>query len=152
MTLDEIPDQLQELFDRSRAVLDAQITKARKVVDNLNAEKTGAAKALADLKDQCRQTQANLDTVLASLNRASGLAGLDYEIDQARKILAGLDREKAEASKSLEASKKQLSDAETRFNALQTETQTLVAQRCDSQAIMENIRAQLRSMQLGQWP
>jgi hypothetical protein len=59
MDVDDIPQQLEELFDRSRAALDAQVTKARKAVDSLNVEKTSAAKALAELKDQYSQAKAS---------------------------------------------------------------------------------------------
>ena len=152
MNIDDIPEHFQDLVDRARTVLHQEISEARATLAGLKGETAAERKALTDLSEQREQTQANLDTNLANLNRASGLAGLDYEIDQARKTLTGLKHEGAEASKSLEAVKKQLRDAESRLNAMQTETQQLIAQRCDSQAIMENIRAQLRAVQLGQRP
>ena len=79
MNLDELPDQLEAFFDRAQVVLDRQITEARKAVDALNAEKTGAEKALAELKDQHKQVQSELDAVLKDLGRVSSLVGLNAE-------------------------------------------------------------------------
>jgi chromosome segregation ATPase len=152
MNIDDIPEHFQDLVERARIVLHREISGARATLAGLKGETAAERKALADLSGQRKQTQANLDTNLANLNRASGLAGLDSEIAEARKTLKALEVEKGEASKSLEAVKKQLRDAESRLNAMQIETQQLFAQRCDSQAIMDNIRAQLRSVQLGQRP
>jgi chromosome segregation ATPase len=152
MNIDDIPEHFRDLVEHARILLHQEISGARATLAGLKVETAAERKALAELGEQRKQTQANLDTNLANLNRASGLAGLDYEIDQARKTLKALEVEKGEVSKSLEAKKKELRDAESRLNAMQTETQQLIAQRCDSQAIMENIRAQLRAVQLGQRP
>jgi chromosome segregation ATPase len=143
MTLDEIPDQLQELFDRSRAGLDAQITKARKVVDALNVEKTGAAKALAELKDQITKGKADLDAVLADQHRASSLVQLDREIAKARPELERLKAEITEQSKALETLVKQRTAEEARVVALENDARQATAERCRAQEMMARMKTQL---------
>jgi hypothetical protein len=90
MNIDELPDQLEAFFDRARTALDQQIVRARKVVDNLNAEKTAATKALADLKEQRESAKKQLEAVLHDLHRGSSLVGLNHEIAAARKTLEAL--------------------------------------------------------------
>jgi chromosome segregation ATPase len=143
MNLDDLPGQFEEFLYSARVALHQKVSSARTTLEQLKRETAAESKALADLRDQRAKTQANLDTNVANLNRAGGLAVLDAEIAEARKTLAGLKHESAEASKSLDAVKKQLKDAESRFNAVQTETQTMLAIRADSQRVMDGVRAQL---------
>jgi chromosome segregation ATPase len=143
MSIDEIPGQLQELFDRSRAALDAQITKARKVVDNLNVEKTGAAKALADLKDEIVKAKAELDGVRADLGRTSNAVRLDRETAKARTELDRLTAENAEA-KALEARLKQCAEADTKLVTLQNDARLATAERCRAQETIQEIKNKLQ--------
>src|SRR5262249_49242362 len=112
MNIDDIPRQLEELFDRSRAALDQQIAKARQVVGDLNAEKTGAAMTLAGLKDQIVKAKADLDAVLADLGQASNAVRLDREMAKARTELEQLKSETAKETKALETLTKQRREAE----------------------------------------
>jgi chromosome segregation ATPase len=146
MTLDDIPDQLQEIFDCARAALDQQITQARKVVDNLNAEKTGAAKALAELNDQITKGKADLEVVLADQHRASSLVHLDREITKARPELERLKAEIAEQSKALEALVKQRTEAETKLATLQNDARLATAERCRAQEMVVQIRKRLEAL------
>ena len=148
MNLDEIPERLEELFDRSRAALDQQIAKARKVVDSLNVEKTAAAKALGELKDQITKARAELDAVRADLGRASTAVQLDREIKKSRSELERLKGETAEEEKTLAALTKKRTEAEARVIALENDARQATAERCRAQDMMEQVKAKLRSITL----
>jgi chromosome segregation ATPase len=143
MNVEEIPRQLQELFDRSRAVLDAQITKARKVVNDLNAEKTGAAKALADLKDQITKAKVDLDAVVADLDRASNARRSDHELAKACAESERLTAENAKVATALEARLKQCAEADTKLVTLQNDARLATAERCRAQEMVAQIRSRL---------
>ena len=143
MTLDDLPGQLEGLFDRARAGLNQQITKARTAVDSLNAEKAVAAKALADLKDQHEQAKADLNSAREYLHRASTLAGLNHEITAQRKALDALKHEKAELEKAVGALTKQRTALEPQVVALENSARQATAERCRAQEIVAQIRKQL---------
>jgi chromosome segregation ATPase len=144
--MDEIPRQLQDLFDRARADLHAQTTQARKVVDNLNAEKTGVANVLADLQAQLKQVQADLGRSRKYLDRASSLAGLDSQIEKARGELERLKQQKAEETKALEKLSKEGSECQAKVNALNAEVGPLVEQRAYSQEVMAKLKHQIAQL------
>src|SRR5262249_33907563 len=133
MTLDDIPDQHDAFLDRCRTVLNAQITKARKDVDGLNAEKTVAAKALADLQAQHKPVQPDLNSAREYLHRGSTLAGLDHEITAQRKALDALKHEKAELEKAVGALTKQRAALEPQVAALENSARQATAERCRAQ-------------------
>jgi chromosome segregation ATPase len=137
---DDIPGQLQELFDRSRAALDQQITKARKLVDSLTAEKTSAAEELAKLKDEIVKAKATLEVILADQQRASKLVHLDREIKKARPELERLKAEITEQSNSLEALVKQRTEAEAHVATLQQDARLASAERARAQETLQEIR------------
>ena len=144
--MNDIPDQLEALFDRARAGLDAQITKARQAVDSLNAEKTVAANALAELNGQCKSAKADLDAVLSGLGRASSLAGLNTEISAARKTLEALKTKIEQETKVLEKLSKEHRELEAQLNAQRGEVTQLVAQRAYSQEVMAKLRQQVAQL------
>jgi chromosome segregation ATPase len=144
-SLDDIPDQFQQLVDRARAALDAQVTKARKIVDSLNAEKTAAVKSLGELKLQIEKAEAELEAVRADLGRTSSAVRLDREIAKSRKESEQLTVENAEAAKALEARLKQCAEAEARVVALEIAARQATAERCRAQEIIEAIKRQLQS-------
>jgi chromosome segregation ATPase len=148
MSVDDIPDQLQELFDRARAGLDAQERKSRKAVDSLNVEKTGAAKALAELQAQCKEVKADLDRSREYLHRASTLAALDREIAKARTELEQLKAETEKEAKALETLVTQRTEAEAQVVALENSAREATAERCRAQEMMEQLKAKVRSITL----
>ena len=143
MDVDDIPGQLEELFDRSRAALDAQVTKARKAVDGLNAEKAAAAETLAELKDQITKARTELDSVRANLDRASNLRALNGELTKARAELEQLKDKTAKESTALEALTKQRTAAEARVVTLENDARQATAERCRAQEMMARIRQQV---------
>jgi chromosome segregation ATPase len=143
MNLDEIPERLEELFDRSRAALDAQITKARKAVDSLNAEKAATTKSLAELQDQHSKVKAELETTLANLDRASSLRGLDSEIKKSRKELEQLNAETAKETKALEALVKKRKETEVHVVALEERARAATAERCRAQDMLQEVKAKV---------
>ena len=148
MNVDDIPGQLEELFDRARDGLAAQVTKARKVVADLNAEKAVASKALVELKDQCTKAKAELETTLADLDRASSLRGLNSEIKKARAELEQLNAATAKESKALEALTRKRVEAEARLVTLENDARAATAERCRAQEMMEQLKNRLRSITL----
>jgi hypothetical protein len=52
MNVDDIAGEFAEFVGRARAVLEQQVTKAQKLVDSLNLEKTATANALVTLQSQ----------------------------------------------------------------------------------------------------
>jgi chromosome segregation ATPase len=149
MTLDELPHQFAAFLNSARAVFDREVAGARKAVDNLNAEKTAAAKALADLKEQHELAQKQLDAVRADLQRASILVGVGHDIASARKVLETLKSETAQAKAALEKLAKERTAREAEVKVLGDEARRLVAIRTEGEAAMANLRAQLRSVQIG---
>ena len=143
MNLDEIPERLEELFDRSRAALDQQITKARKVVADLNAEKNATASFLADLKDQHSKVKAELDAALANLDRALSLGSIQAEIKKAGKELERLKSETAKESKALEVLVKKRTEAEARVVALENSARAATAERCRAQEMLQEVKAKV---------
>ena len=146
MDVDDIPGQLEELFDCSRAALDAQVTKARKAVDSLNAEKIAAAKALAELRDQCIKAKADLDCYGEYLHRASTLAGLSSEIQKSRSELEQLNAETAKETKALEALVKKRKEIEARVVTLEADARQATAERCRAQEIIEQCKKKLEAV------
>jgi len=144
-SLDDLPDQLQALFDRARAGLDREIGKARTALDSLNAEKAVAANALAELNDQCKSVKADLDRSREYLGRASTLAQLDREIAKGRTELERLTVENAEQSKALEAVTKKRASEEAQVLALQNDARLATAERCRAQEIKAQIIKQLEA-------
>ena len=142
-SIDDLPDQLEELFSRARAGLNAQIGKARTAVDSLNAERAVAANALAELNDQIEKAKADLDAVLSGLGRASSLAGLNTEIAGARKTLEALKTKIGEETKAFQKVSKEHREVEAQLNAQRAEVTQLVAQRAYSQEVMAKLRQQV---------
>ena len=147
MNLDDLPDQLEELFDRARAGLDQQIGKARTAVDSLNAEKAVAVQQLSELREEYKRTEAELETARAHLNKASTARQLDGAVAKARAELEKLNDETAAEQKALKALTKQRKAEEARVSALADEARTLTAQRVHAQETIERIKSKME-----QWP
>jgi len=143
MSIDDLPDQLEAVLDRARATLEQQISKTRKVVDALNAEKAIAAKALGELKEQCTKAKAELETTLADLDRASSLRGLNNEIKKSRKELEQLNAETAKETKALEALVKKRKEDEVRVLRLEDDARQATSERCAAQEMLGRIKTQL---------
>ena len=141
MTLDELPEQCDAFVERARVVFHQEIGKARATVKALNAEKAAAQTAIAELRDQHKQAQGQLDAVNNELGQASTLAGITREIAAARKKLTALQAETAEAEKALEALHKQRSGAERQVVAAQNDMQSLRAERAEATAEVARITA-----------
>jgi len=148
MNFDELPDQLEAFFDRARAVLDREISKARNAVAALNSEKATTQATLWQLRDQHRQAKTQLDAMLADLNRASGLVGLTSEIAEARKTLQKLKAETAEATTALEAVNKQRADGERQLVAVTNELSRLRHERVEHDNAIGSMRALLKSFEV----
>jgi len=144
MNLDDLPDQLQELFDRARAGLNAQITKARTAVDSLNAEKAVAVRQLGELRAEHKQVQSDLNSAREYLHRGSTLAGLDREITAQRKALDALKHEKAELEKAVGALTLKRTEAEAHVVTLQNDARLATAERARAQEMMVRIKNQLQ--------
>ena len=89
MNVDDILQQLEELFDRARAALEQQVSTAHKAVASLNQEKAAATKAVTELKDQHSKAKADLDAAMNNLDRVSSLGSIQAEIKKARRSWNG---------------------------------------------------------------
>jgi chromosome segregation ATPase len=149
MSIDELPDQFEAFLERARVVLHREIEEARAAVKVLNAEKATTQATIAELRDQHKQAQSQLDAVMKDLHRGSTLVGISREITEARKRLEALKVEMAEAEKALAARLKQCAEADARLVALGLEAQRMIAIRTEGEAVMANIRAQLQQVRIG---
>jgi chromosome segregation ATPase len=149
MNVSELVKQFEAVVERARAALDRQISEARKVVKDLNAEKAKVQSEIAELQDQHKQSRDQLTAIRADLDKASTLAGLDHEIAGARKTLEKLSGDKAAAENSIAALAKQKVEAERHLVALGNEAQRLLGIRSEAEAVMNNLRSQLRSVSIG---
>jgi len=145
MNLDDLPEQLQELFDRARAGLDAQIAKGRTTVDSLNAEKAAVQNALTDLQAQLKQVQTDLDSARAHLDKASTARQLDSEIKKSRSELERLKGETAAEEKTLVVLTKKRVETEARVVALENSARLATAERCRAQEIIEQCKKRLEA-------
>ena len=150
MTLDELPERCDAFVERVRAVFHQEIGRARATVKALNSEKAAAQTAIAELRDQHKQAQSQLDAVMKDLHRGSTLAGINREITEARKTLEKLKGETAEAEKALEARLKQCTEADSRLVALNLEANRMIAIRVEGEAVMADIKSKLAQVQIGQ--
>jgi chromosome segregation ATPase len=152
MNIDELTEQFQSVLARARAVLNREIGNARKLVDDLHGERAKAEAEIAQLGDQHKQAQAQLDATLANLQKASNLASLDSDIKKAKAELAALKSETEKASTVLAALGKQRTEADARLVALGNEAQRLIALRTESEAVMASIKTKLQQVQIGNRP
>jgi len=143
MNMDDLPEQLEELFDRARALLDHQINRSRATLEKVNAEKASAQNALADLQAQCKEAKADLDRSREYLARASTLAALDREIEKDRAELAQLNAATAKEGAALEALVKQRTAAQAHVVALENDARQATAERCRAQEMIAQMRKQL---------
>jgi predicted nucleic acid-binding Zn-ribbon protein len=144
-TLDELPAQLEVVLDRARGILNAEVEKARKSLAALNAEKTAAAKAVADLKEQRDQTQKQLNSALAHLDKTTTLAALNREVGAAKQTLATLEADiematsaKATAEKERVAAERQLAGLRTEAQDYRLEREAAVAEVTKIKMLIEN--------------
>jgi len=70
MTLDELPERCDAFVERVRVVFHQEIGRARATVKALNSEKAAAQTAIAELRDQHKQAQGQLDAVNNELGQA----------------------------------------------------------------------------------
>jgi chromosome segregation ATPase len=150
MTLDELPNRLGEFVELARAALSREITAAKNIATAAKAETATAQNALAELRDQHKQAQSQLDAVMKDLQRFSDLAAVGHDIDKARKELARLKAETAKTEKALEARLKQCTEADSRLVGLNLEANRMIAIRTEGEAVMADIKAKLNQVQLGQ--
>jgi predicted nucleic acid-binding Zn-ribbon protein len=141
MTLDELPEQCDAWVERVRGVFHQEIGRARATVKALNSEKAAAQTAIAELRDQHKQAQSQLDAVNNELGQALTLAGLNREKAAAHKALEALKVEMAEAQKALEALNKQRSDAKRQVVAAQDDMQSLRAERAEATAEIARVKS-----------
>jgi hypothetical protein len=149
MTLDEISDQFSAVLARARTVLHQEVEKAQKTMAAANAEKTAAANALTELKEQHSRAQTELKSTLAHLDKASTRVGLDREIVAGRKVLDRLKTETAEAEAALAALHEQRKQAESKLVGLNNEAQRQLSIRLESEAVVANLRNRLQQTELG---
>jgi chromosome segregation ATPase len=149
MRIDDLPDQFEAFLDRARAVLSRENARAREAVKAANAETAKAKIELTQLQGQLAQAQSQLNTTLNDLRRAQGLAALDREIAEARKTNEGLKAKTKALELSNAAKGKQITEAEHRLTALQSEAQRCMAVRSETEAYVSNIKMQLNSVQIG---
>jgi chromosome segregation ATPase len=149
MSLDGLPAQLEAFLERARVVLHREIEEARAAVKALTSEKTKTQAVLAELREQHKQAQSQLDAVVSELQRRSTLAGINREIAGARKTLERLMGETAEAEKALEVLNKQRADGERRLVELTNEANRMIGIRTEGEAVMADIKAKLAQVQIG---
>jgi chromosome segregation ATPase len=150
MTLDGLPQQLEEFLDRARAALGQEITAAKHAVTAANAEKTSAQNALANLRTECTVAQDQLATVTADLKRLSDLVGAHHEIATAKKAVQKLATEKSALEASIAALSKEQTQRQAKVNALGDEVRRLLAIQSESESVVADLRMRLRSVQIGQ--
>jgi chromosome segregation ATPase len=141
MTFDELPERFDAFVERVRVVVHQEIGRARATVKALNAEKAAAQTAIAELRDQHKQAQSQLDAVMKDLDRGTTRVGLERENAAARKALEALKVEMAEAEKALEALNKQRSGAERQVVAAQNDMQSLRAERAEATAEVARVKS-----------
>jgi chromosome segregation ATPase len=152
MSLDGLPQQFAEFVEHARARLHEEVTRTKKSLDVLNAERGQAQTALAELQEQRASAQKQLDAVMKDLQRLSELAGVGHNIVKARAELKRVETENAKAAKTLEACLKQISEADSRLVALGNEAQRQLGIRREAEAAYADIKARVYSVQLGQRP
>ena len=143
MNIDALTGQVETVLERAQAELDREIARARKVVADLNAEKSAAQNAITQLADERKRVQAELDAMTKQLNRASDLSVLDFEIKKSGKQLEALKAETAKASTALAAVKQKCTEAEGLRVATWNEVASLRAQRVEHVTAIDGIRVQL---------
>jgi chromosome segregation ATPase len=149
MRLDDLPAAFEAFLDHARGILNAEVEKARKLVDSLNAEKTAAAKAVANLKKQHALAEDQLNAVLANVPRTVVLAELDGEIVKVRKELPRLKSEVEKTSAALQDLAKQRAKAETELADLHEDARQYRAERADATAEINRIRSLVESACMG---
>jgi chromosome segregation ATPase len=145
MNVDALTKQFEDCLVQARAGLKQEISEARAAVAAANNEKTAAANALADLKDQTARANADLAAVQAHLGKASDLAGLNSMITKARTELAAIKVQTDEASQHLAKLAKDRTEGEARVNVLQNENRRLTTQQSEMTADVTRIKTLLRS-------
>jgi chromosome segregation ATPase len=152
MSFHGLPAEFEAFVERARATLGQEVTAAKNIIAAANAEKNSAQATPADLQNQHKQVQSQLDAVNKELGQASTLAGLNRENTGARKALEKLKVETAEAEKALAALQKQRAEADSRLVALGLEANRMIAIRTEGEAVMAHLRAQLQQVSLGRRP
>jgi chromosome segregation ATPase len=148
MRIDDIREQFENFTERAEAVLRFEVEKARKAVAALNADKDTASTELVALKDQLASEQKQLDAVLSNLHRASGLAGLDHDITEARKTLEALKADIAGAETARAKAVKECSEAERELSEARDEMARLAQQGSQATAELSRVRALFDSVDL----
>jgi chromosome segregation ATPase len=148
--IDGLPGQFEAFVERTRTVLAREITAAKNAAAAAKAETATAQATLSQLQDQRAQTQRQLDTILAHLNKAASLGSIDAEILKAQKDLAALNVEKGKVATALEKLTQERREREAQINSLGNEVQRLLAIRSESEAVMANLRKQVGLVQSGQ--
>jgi chromosome segregation ATPase len=138
--LDGLPGQFEQFVERARTVLGREITGAQKIVVAAKAETATAQATLAQLQDQRAQTQRQLDTILAHLNKAANLGSIDAEISKASKDLAALNVEKGKVTAALEKLAKEKTAREAQLVTLGNEANRMIAIRSEGEAVMADLR------------
>ena len=149
MTLHGLPAEFEQFVERARAALSGEITAAKNIAAAAIAEKNAAQTALAELQDQHKQAQKQLDALNDELQRRTTLAGLNREIVAASKKLKALEAETAEATQTLEKLSKERTAAEVKLVALGNEAQRQLGIRIEAEGVMAKLRSQLDSVQIG---
>jgi chromosome segregation ATPase len=152
VNIDQLPQQLEAFLENARAALDQQIGAAKHAVTALNAERTSTQNALADLQAQCKSAQAQLEFTTSEFHKIAAVVGVGHDLKKARAELERVRNETAEATKALEKLAKEIAARQAQIVALGNEVQRLVQVRTESEAVMANLRNQLRSVQIGQRP
>jgi len=143
MNVDDILQQLEELFDRARAALEQQVSTAHKAVASLNQEKAAATKAVTELQAQHGKAHAELNAAMNNLDRVLSLGAIQAEIKKAGKELEQLKSEATKELKTLEVLVKKRTQEEARVAALEVAAREATAKRCRAQDLVKQIKTQL---------
>jgi chromosome segregation ATPase len=107
MNIDALTEELEAVLERVQAESDQQITRAKKIVADLNSEKQATQNAITQLADERKRVQAELAAMTKQLNRASDLSVLDFEVKKAGKELEAVKAEIKKSSTTAAALKQQ---------------------------------------------
>jgi chromosome segregation ATPase len=146
MNAERLIDELDGVLKHIQAEVHSDLTGTRKATEELRVERAAQATALAQIEDQHKHAAANLSMVMADVERLSVHVGVGSNIAKAKAELEKLRAEVEKADLRLAGLLKQQTEEETKLVALRNETQRLIAVRTEGEAVMANLRAQVRSL------
>jgi chromosome segregation ATPase len=141
MQIDDLPDEFEAFVDRARTVFGREMEKARKALDELNAQAATAQTTLSEVQTQIEFARNQLNNLHAYSTRASTLARLDQKIAVDREATEKLTAEKTALETSIAALEKQRTKLEAEVAGLADDARMYRAERADAYADIDKARA-----------